>query len=353
MGIPDHLTCLLINLYAGQEATVRIGHETMDWFKIVQGVRQGCILSPCLFNLYAEYIIWNAGPDDSQAGIRIAGKNINNLRYADDTTFMAEIKEELKSLLMKVKEESEKAGLKLNIQKTKIMASGSITSWQIGGGKVETQISFSWTPKSLWTVTATTKLKDTCSLEEKLWQPRRCIRKQRYYFANRGPYSQSYGFPVVMYGCESWAIKMPEHQKIDAFKLWCWRKLLSPLDSKEIKPVNPEGNQLNIHWKDWCWSWRSSSLATRCWLIGKDPNAEKIEGRRRRQQKMRWLDGIINSMFEFEQTQGDSEGQGCLACCSPWGHKESRRLSDWTTSTMSPCRDLLLSKMRRGKDWDC
>ena len=246
MGIPDHLTCLLINLYAGKEATVRIGHEIMDWFKIVQGVRQGCILSPCLFNLYAEYIIWNAGPDDSQAGIRIAGKNINNLRYADDTTFMAEIKEELKSLLMKVKKESEKAGLKLNIQKTKIMASGSITSWQIGGGKVETQISFSWTPESLWTVTATTKLKDTCSLEEKLWQPRQCIRKQRYYFANRGPYSQSYGFPVVMYGCESWAIKMPEHQKIDAFKLWCWRKLLSPLDSKEIKPVNPEGNQLWI-----------------------------------------------------------------------------------------------------------
>ena len=128
-GNTRHLTCLLRNLYAGQEATVRTGHRTTDWFQIEKGVCQGCILSPCLFNLYAEYIIRNAELDEAQVGIKI-GRNINNLRYADATTLMAESEEELKSLLMKVKEESEKVGLKLNIQKTKIMASGPITSWQ-------------------------------------------------------------------------------------------------------------------------------------------------------------------------------------------------------------------------------
>ena len=131
MGIPDHLTCLLRNLYAGQEATVRTGHGTTDWFQTGKGVRQGCILSPCLFNFYTEYIMRAAGLDEEHAGIKMARRNINNLRYADDTTLMAESEDELKSLLMKVKEESEKAGLKLNIQKTKIMASGPITSWQI------------------------------------------------------------------------------------------------------------------------------------------------------------------------------------------------------------------------------
>ena len=128
MGIQDHLTCLLRNLYAGQEATVRTGHGTTDWFQIGKGVHQGYIMSPCLLNLYAEYITRNTGLEEAQAGIKIAGRNTNNLRYADDTTLMAESKEELKSLLMKVKEESEKVGLKLNIQKTKIMASGPITS---------------------------------------------------------------------------------------------------------------------------------------------------------------------------------------------------------------------------------
>ena len=133
MGIPDHLTSLLRNLYAGQQATVRTGHGTTDWFQIRKGIHQGCILSPCLFNLYAETIMRNAGLDEAQAEIKIAGRNINNLRYADDMTFTAESEEELKSLLMKVEEESEKVGLKLNIQKTNIMASGPITSWQIDG----------------------------------------------------------------------------------------------------------------------------------------------------------------------------------------------------------------------------
>ena len=128
MGLPDHLSCLLRNIYAGQEATVRTGHGAKDWIQIGQGVRQGFILSPCLFNLYAEYIMRNAGLEETQAGIKIAKRSINNLRYADDTTLMAESEEELKSLLMKVKEDSEKVGLKLNIQKTKIMASGPITS---------------------------------------------------------------------------------------------------------------------------------------------------------------------------------------------------------------------------------
>ena len=133
METPDHLTCLLTNLYAGQEARGRTGHGTTDWFQIEKGVRQGCILPPCLFNLYAEYIMSNTGLEEAQAGIKIAGRNINNLRYSDDTTLMADSEEELKSLLMKVKEEREKVGLKLNIQKTKIIASGPITSWQIDG----------------------------------------------------------------------------------------------------------------------------------------------------------------------------------------------------------------------------
>ena len=136
-GIPDHLTCLLRNLYAGQEATVRTGHGTTDWFQIGKGVPQGCILSPCLFNFYAEYIMRNVGLDEAQTGIKIARRNINDLRYVNDTTLMAECEEELKSLLRKVKEESEEVGLKLNIPTTKIMASGPITSWQIEGGKVK------------------------------------------------------------------------------------------------------------------------------------------------------------------------------------------------------------------------
>ena len=142
MGIPEHLTCLLRNLYVGQEATVRTGHGTTDWFQIGKGVHQGYILSPCLFNLFAVYIMRNTGLDEAQAGIKIAGRNINNLRYGDDITLMAESEEELKSLLMKVKEESEKVGLKLNIQKTKVMAYGPITAWQIDGETVETVAGF-------------------------------------------------------------------------------------------------------------------------------------------------------------------------------------------------------------------
>ena len=165
MGIPDHLTCLLRNLYSGQVAPVRTGHGTTDWFQTGKGVRQGYILSPCLFNLYAEYIMQNARLDEAQAGIKIAGRNINNLRYTDDTTLMVESKEELNSLLMKVKEESEKPGLKLSFQKTRIMASGPIISWQIDGETIETVRDFIFLDSK---ITVAMKLKDICSLEGKL-----------------------------------------------------------------------------------------------------------------------------------------------------------------------------------------
>ena len=203
-GKTNHFTCLLRNLYPGQEATVRTRHVTMDWFQTGKGVCQVCILSPCLFNLYAEYIIRNAGLDEGQARIKIAGRNINNLRCADDTTLMEE-SEELKSLLMKVKEESEKVGLKLNIQKTKIMASSPITSWQIDGETVETMAAFIFLGSK---ITAD----GNCSHEIK-----RCLLLGRKVMTNLDSKLKSRGitlptkvhlvkamvFPVVMYGCES------------------------------------------------------------------------------------------------------------------------------------------------------
>ena len=193
MEIPDHLTCLLRNLYAGQEATVRTGHGTTDWFQIGKGVRQGCILSPCLFNLYAKYIMRNAGLDEAEAGIKTAGRNINNPRYAYDTTLMAEREEELKSLLMKVKQESEKVGLKLNIQKTKIMASCPINSWQIDGETMGTDFIF---------LDSKITADGDCSHKTFLtpWkegydQPRQHIKKLRHYFPTKVHLSRSYGFP--------------------------------------------------------------------------------------------------------------------------------------------------------------
>ena len=211
MGIPDHLTCLLRNLYAGQEATVRTGHGTTDWFQIGKGVRQGCILSPCLFNLYAQYILQNAEVDEAQDGIKFARRNINNLRYADNTTLMAEFKER-KSLLMKAKEESEKAGLKLNIQETKIMASGSITSWQIDGETVETVADLILEG---YKITAD----GDCSHEIKrhLLLGRKAMTNLDSILKNRDitlptkiHLVKAIVFPVVMYGYESWTIKKTE-----------------------------------------------------------------------------------------------------------------------------------------------
>ena len=302
MGIPDHLTCLLRNLYAGQEATVRTGHGAKDWFQIEKGICQGCILSPCLFNLYAEYIMRNAGLDEAQAGIT-SWRNINNLRYADDTTLMAESKEELKSLLMKVKEESEKVGLKLNIQKTKIMASDSITSWEIDGETVETVTDFILGGSK---ITAD----GDCSHEIK-----RCLLLGRKVMTNLNSILKSRDitlptkvrlvkamvFPVVMYGCESWTVKKAEHRKTDAFELWCWRRLLRvPWTARrsnqsileEIIPGSSlEGLMLKL------------KLLYFGHLIQRVDSLEKtlmlggIGGRRiRGRQRMRWLDGITDSM---------------------------------------------------------
>ena len=244
MEIPDHLTCLLRNLYAGQEARVRIGHGTTDWFQIEKGVGQGCILSPCLFNSYAEYIIRNAGLEEAQAGIKIAGRNSKNLRYVDDTTLMAESEEELKSLLMKVKEESEKVGLKLNIQKTKITASSPITSWKIDE-TVETVSDFIFLASK---ITAdgdcSHEIKSRLLLGRKVMTNLESILNSRdIILPTKVHLVKAMVFPVVMYGCESWTVKKAEHQKIDAFELWCWRRHESPLDCKEIQPVHPEGDQ--------------------------------------------------------------------------------------------------------------
>ncbi|KAB0373038.1 hypothetical protein FD755_015791 [Muntiacus reevesi] len=214
MGIPDHLTCLLRNLCAGQEATVRTGHGTTDWFQIGKGVHQGCILSPCLFNLYAEYIMKNAGLGEAQAGIKTAGRNINNLRYADDTTLMAESEEELK-ILLKVKEESEKVGLNLNIQKTKIMASGPITSWQVDGETVETMSDFILGGSK---ITAdgdcSHEIKRHLLLGRKVTTSLDSILKSRdITLPTKVRLVKTMGFPVVMCGCESWTMKKAEHQK--------------------------------------------------------------------------------------------------------------------------------------------
>ena len=212
MGIPDHLTCLLRNLYAGQETTVRTGHGT-DWFQVGKGVHQGCILSPCLFNLHAEYIMRNAGLDKAQAGIKIARRNINNLRYADDTTLMAESEEELKILLMKVKEDSEKVGLKFNIQKTKIMTSGPITLWEIDEEAVETMSDFIfWGSKITADGDCSHEIKRHLLLERKVMTSLDSKLKSRdITLPAKVHVVKAMVFPVVMYGCESWTVKKAEH----------------------------------------------------------------------------------------------------------------------------------------------
>uniref|UniRef100_A0A8B9WT04 RNA-directed DNA polymerase n=1 Tax=Bos mutus grunniens TaxID=30521 RepID=A0A8B9WT04_BOSMU len=303
MGIPDHLTCLWRNLYTGQEATVRTGHETTDWFQIGKGVRQGCIFSTCLFNFYVEYIMRNAGLDEAQAGIKIAGRNIINLRYADDTTLMAESEEELKSLFMQVKVESEKVGLKLNIQKMKIMASGPITSWEIDGETVETVADFIFLGSK---ITAD----DDCSHEIKrhLLLGRKVMTNLDSIFKSRDitlptkvRLVKAMVFPLVMYGCESWIVKKAEHRGIDAFELWCWIRLLRvPWPAKRsnqsiLKEISPgcslEGLMLKLKLQYF------GHLMPRADSFEKTLMLGKIEGRRRRgQQRMRWLDGITDLM---------------------------------------------------------
>ena len=226
----DHLTCLLRNPYAGQKATVRTGHGTTDSFQIGKGVRQGCILSSCLFNFYAEYIMWKAKLDEAQAGIKIAGRNINNLRYADDTTLVAESEEELKSLLIQVKE-IEKVGLKLNIQKTKIMASGPITSWEIDGETMETVTDVFFFGGGASKITGdgdcSHEIKRRLLLGRKAMTSLDSILKSRdITLSTKVPLVKAMVFPVVMYWCASWTIKKAECWRIDAFEPWYWRRLL-------------------------------------------------------------------------------------------------------------------------------
>uniref|UniRef100_A0A4W2G977 RNA-directed DNA polymerase n=1 Tax=Bos indicus x Bos taurus TaxID=30522 RepID=A0A4W2G977_BOBOX len=303
MGIPDHLICLLRNLYAGQQATVRTGHGTTDWFQIGKGVCQGCILSPCLFNFYAEYIMRNTGLEETQAGIKIAGRNLNNLRYTDDTTLMAESEEELKSLLMKAKVESDKVGLKLNIQKTKIMASGPITSWEIDGETVETVADFIFLGSQ---ITAdgdfSHEIKRRLLLGRKVMTNLDSIFKSRdITLPTKIRLVKAMVFPVVMYGCESWTVKKAECRRIDAFELWCWRRLLRvPWTAKRsnqsiLKEISPgislEEMMLKLKLQYFGHLMRRVDSLEKTLMLG------GIGGRRRRgRQRMRWLDGITDSM---------------------------------------------------------
>uniref|UniRef100_A0A4W2D7R8 RNA-directed DNA polymerase n=1 Tax=Bos indicus x Bos taurus TaxID=30522 RepID=A0A4W2D7R8_BOBOX len=300
MGIPDHLTCLLRNLYAGQEATVRTGHGPTDWFQIGKGVRQGCMLSPCLFNFYAEYIMRNAGLEEAQAGIKIAGRNTNHLRYADDTTLMAESEEELKSLLMKVKVESEKVGLKLSIQKMKIMASSPITSWEIDGETVSDFILGG--SKITADGDCSHEIKRRLLLGKKVMTNLDSIFKNRdITLPTKVRLVKAMVFPVVMCKCESWTVKKAKHQRIDAFELWCWRRLLRvPWTARRsnqsiLKEISPgcslEGMMPKLKLQYFGHLMRRVDSLEKILMLG------RIGGRRRRgQQKVRWLDGITNSI---------------------------------------------------------
>ena len=301
MGIPGHLTCLLRNLYANQEATVRTGHGTTDWFQVGKEVHQGCIQSPCLLNLYAKYIMINSGLDEAQAGIMIAGRNINNLKYVDDTILMAESKEERKSLLMKVKEESEKVGLILNIQKTKILASCPITSWKIDGDIPVRSFIF-LDSKISADVDCSHEIKRCLLLGRKVMTNLDSIFKSRdITLPTKVCLVKAMVFPVVIYGCECWTIKKAEHRKIDAFELWCWRKLLKVpwttrrSNQSSLKEINPEysleGLMLKLKRQYFCHLMRRTDSLEKSLILG------KIEGGRRRgRQRMRWFDGITDSM---------------------------------------------------------
>ena len=280
----------------------------MDWFQIGKGVCQGCLLSPCLFKLYAEYIIRNAILDETQAGIMIARRNINNLRHAEDTTLMADSKEEVKSLLMKVKEESEKAGLKLSFQKTKIMASGSITSWQIDVETMETVIDFIFFDSRITAGGEYNHQIKMLALWKKSYDmPRQHIKNQRHYLLTVVLIVKA----VVFSSSHIWMWKL-NHKESWAPKNWCFwtvvleKTLESHLHRKKIKPVNLKGNQ------SWIFIGRTDAEApilwppdVKNWLIGKDPDARTDSRQEERgQYRMRWLDGITNSMDVIGASSG-------------------------------------------------
>ena len=287
--------------------------------------------------------MWNAGLDKVQTVIKTLGRNINNLRYADDTTLKAASEEELKSLLMKVKEESEKDGLKLNIQKTKIMASGPITSWQIDEEEMEIVTDFIFLDSKITADSDCSHGIKRCFLfERKATTNLDSVLKSRdITLLTKVHLVKVMVFPIIMQGYKSWVIKKAEH-RTDAFELWCWRRLPRvPWTSRSnlsiLKEINPD-----IHWKDWCWRWSSNTMATwweepthwkRPWSwerlgAGGDGDEDEIVGWHH------WLNGL-----EFEQTLADSEGQWSLIYCSPWGHKESAT-TDWTTTPLTQVNEL-------------
>ena len=305
MGIPGHLICLLWHMCADQEATVRTGHGTTDWFQIGKEVRQGCILLPGLSNLYAEYIMRNARLDEAEVGIKIARRNISNLRYADDTTLITENEEELKNLLMKVKVESEKAGLKLSIQIMKIIASGPITSWHIDRKTMETV-------RDLISLGSEITVVSDCSHEIK-----GCLLLERKAMTNLGSILKSRDITLLTKVCVVKAMDWPtsshlwmwelDHNKGWALKDWSFwtvvleKTLESPLDCKEIQPVHPKGNQL------WTFIGRTDAEAPTLWapdakseLIWKDPDAGRDWGQEEKRttedETVGWLVGITNSM---------------------------------------------------------
>ena len=305
MGIPPYLTP---EKSVCRSRSNRTRHETTDWFNIGERVCQGYILSPCLFNLYAECIMWNAKLDEAHTEIKVAGRNINNLRYADDTTLMAESEEKLKkwknkSLLIKVKEESKKVGLKLNIQKTKIMASGPITSRKIDGEMMETVRNFIFLgSKTTADFDCSHEIKRRLLLGIKAMTSLDSILKSRdITLPTKVHLVKAVVFSVIMYGGESWTIKKAECRRTNAFELWCWRRLLRVLwtarrsNQSIIKKINPEysleGLMLKLKLQSFGHLIRRTDSLEKTLMLG------KIEGRRRRgQQRMRWLDGITDSM---------------------------------------------------------
>uniref|UniRef100_A0A803SNW1 ribonuclease H n=1 Tax=Anolis carolinensis TaxID=28377 RepID=A0A803SNW1_ANOCA len=299
MGIPSHLVCLLRNLYKDQVATVRTNHGTTDWFKIGKGVRQGCILSPSLFNLYAEHIMRHAGLEKTKARVKIAGRNINNLRYADDTTLMAESEEELRSLITKVKEESAKAGLQLNIKKTKIMATRLTDNWQIEGENMEAVADFIFLGAKI-----TADADCSQEIRRRLLLGRRAmanldkiVKSKDITLAMKVHIVKAMVFPVITYGCKSWIIRKAEQRKIDAFELWCWRKILrAPWTARrsnqsilqEIMPsCSLEGRILEAKMKYFGHIMRRQESLEKIMMLG------KTEGKRKRgRPRARWMDGI-------------------------------------------------------------